>query len=133
MKTQSIILAGLLVIFGAVAQAQEINEPAVKILSTAEEGVLKVIYAYKLGQPVRVQFYNEDVVLFTDKIKANAFTNGFSKKYDVHNIRTGTFFIEVSSETMSVIYKLTKSADGKNFIPVLENASYQYPAVASRN
>ena len=134
MKTQSIILAGLLMISGIVAaQAQEINEPAVKILPTTKRGIIKVLYAYNSGQSVLVKFFNEDGVLLTDKIKGKEFNNGFIKKYDVRNIATETFFVEISSETMSFIYKLTASADGKDLTPVLENASYKYPAVAARN
>jgi hypothetical protein len=132
MKTQSIILAGLLMIFATVAQAQGINEPAVKILPTTEQGILKVLYAYSPGQAVHVTFFNADAVLFSDVIKGNTFKNGFSKKYDVRNIAS-PFSIEVSSETISVTYKLTESEHGKGWVPVLENASYRYPAVASRN
>jgi hypothetical protein len=72
-------------------------------------------------------------MLFSDKIKANAFKNGFSRKYDVRHIASKTFYIEVSSETLTVTYKLTKSEDGNVLTPVLENVLYQYPAVASRN
>jgi hypothetical protein len=138
MKTQSIILAGLLMIFATVAQAQEINEPAVKILPTSESGILKVIYAYNTGQSVQVKFFTDDGVLFSDAIKAKAFKNGFSKKYDLRNIATNNveskpFFVEVSTETMSVIYRLADSEDGKGLVPVIENATYRYPAVASRN
>ena len=135
MKTQSIIFAGLLMISGVIAAgAQEINEPAVKILPTAKHGIIKVLYAYNNSrQSVRVRFFDEDGELLTDKIKANEMDNGFIKKYDVRNIASKVFFVEVSSEAMSFIYKLTASPDGKGLTPVLENASYQYPAVAARN
>jgi hypothetical protein len=134
MKTQSIIFAGLLMISGVMtARAQEINEPAVKILPTAKHGIIKVLYAYNSRQSVRVRFFDEDGELLTDKIKANEMDNGFIKKYDVRNIASKVFFVEVSSEAMSFIYKLTASPDGKGLTPVLENASYQYPAVAARN
>jgi hypothetical protein len=133
MKTQSILLVVLVMIFGTVAQAQEVNVPAVKILPMPQHGILKVLYAYHSGQPVHVKFYDEDAVLFSDKIKANAFKNGFSRKYDVSHIASKTFYVEVSSETLSVTYKLTKSEDGNALRPLLENVSYQYPTVASRN
>ena len=133
MKTQSIILVVLLMIFGTAAQAQEINEPAVKIVPMPQHGILKLLYAYDLGQPVLVKFFDEEAVLFSDKIKADAFKNGFSRKYDVRQIASKTFYVEVSSETISVTYRLTRSEDGNVLTPILENASYEYPSVASRN
>jgi hypothetical protein len=133
MKTQSIILVVLVMLIGTAAQAQEVNVPAIKILPMPQHGILKVLYAYNSGQPVNVKFFDDDAVLFSDKIKANAFQNGFSRKYDVRNIAAKTFYVEVSSETLSVTYQLTKSEDGNDLIPVLENVYYHYPAMASRN
>jgi len=133
MKTQSIILVLLVMIFGTAAQAQEVNEPAIKILPTSQQGILKVLYAYNSGQPVLVKFSDENTVLFSDKIKADSFKKGFSRKYDVRNIAAKTFYVEVSSESLSVTYQLTKSEDGNDLIPVLENVYYHYPAMASRN
>jgi len=133
MKTQSIILVVLVMLIGTAAQAQEVNVPAIKILPMPQHGILKVLYAYNSGQSVNVKFFDDDAVLFSDKIKANAFRNGFSRKYDVRNIASKTFYVEVSSETLSVTYQLTKSEDGNDLIPVLENVYYHYPAMASRN
>jgi hypothetical protein len=132
MKTKAILLAGLFMIYGA-AQAQEIFEPAVKILPTKDKGILKVLYAYNTDQSVSVKFFNEDGVLLSDRVKANTFQKGFSKKYDVRKIGSGNFFVEVSSARMSVTYKMIESQDGKNLIPVLEKASYMHPTVASSN
>jgi hypothetical protein len=132
MKTKAILLAGLFLIFGA-AQAQEIFEPAVKILPTSEKGILKVLYAYPTGQSVSVKFFNNDGVLLSDRINANTFQHGFSKKYDVRQIGSKVFFVEVSSAKMSVVYKMTESKDRNEFIPVLENATYMNPKVASSN
>ena len=133
MKTQSIILVVLVMLIGTAVQAQEVNVPAIKILPMSQHGILKVLYAYNSGQPVNVKFFDDDAVLFSDKIKANAFRNGFSRKYDVRNIAAKTFYVEVSSESLSVTYQLTKSEDGNDLIPVLENVYYHYPAMASRN
>jgi hypothetical protein len=132
MKTKAILLAGLFLIFGA-AQAQEIFEPAVKILPTSEKGILKVLYAYHTGQSVSVKFFNNDGVLLSDRIKAKTFLNGFSKKYDVRMIGSKDFFVEVSSAKVSVVYRMTESKDRKEFIPVLEKATYMNPKVASSN
>ena len=133
MKTQSIIIVVLVMLFGAAAQAQELNEPAIKILPTSQQGILKVLYAYNSGQPVLVKFSDENTVLFSDKIKANSFEKGFSKKYDVRQISAKTFYVEVSSETITATYRLTRSEDSDVLTPFLENVSYQYPPVASRN
>ena len=133
MKTQSIILVVLVMLFGAAAQAQELNEPAIKILPTSQQGILKVLYTYNSGQPVLVKFSDENTVLFSDRIKADSFKKGFARKYDVRQIAAKTFYIEVSSETVSATYRLTRSEDSDVLTPFLENVSYQYPPVASRN
>jgi hypothetical protein len=132
MKTKAILLAGLFMIFGA-AQAQEIFEPAIKILPTSEKGILKVLYAYNTGQSVRVKFFNEDGVMLSDQIQASSFQNGFLKKYDVRELDLRTFFVEVSSPSVSATYKLTESKDRKSFVPALERASFKNPAIASSN
>lgn len=132
MKTKAILLAGLFIIVGA-AHAQQILEPSVRILPTAEKGILKVLYAYNTGQSVSVKFFNEDGLLLSDRIKANTFQNGFMKKYDVRKIESKSFFVEISSARMSVTYKMTESKERKDFIPVLEKTSFMYPTTASSN
>lgn len=132
MKTRTIVLASLVTLFSLSLYAQQASEPAVKILPTDEKGVLKVLYAYDTDQAVEVKFLSEDGVLTRDKIKASAFQNGFSKKYDVRNIKSANFWIEVSSPSLTVTYKMTESADQKSLEAFLEKTVYNNSLVASK-
>lgn len=132
MKTRTIILASLVTLFSVSLYAQQTSEPAVKILPTDEKEVLKVLYAYDTDQAVEVKFLSEDGVLTRDNIKASAFQNGFSKKYDVRNIKSANFWIEVSSPSLTVTYKMTESADQKSLEAFLEKTVYNNSLVASK-
>ena len=136
MKSKSIILAGLVTILSLAfvsVNAQLASEPAVKILPTNEQGILKVLYAYDTDQSVEVRFLDDDGLITSDKIKAAKTAHGFSKKYNVRNIKSGTFWIEVKAANVSVIYKVTGSSDGKAYTSALEKATFNYPSVASIN
>jgi hypothetical protein len=134
MKIQTIIAAGLLVILSSAVvptSAQSFDEPAVKILPTTQKGLLKVHYAYDADQGVNVRFYNEQGQILSDEVKG-AFPNGFSKKYDVRNITSKNFWIEVTTANISVTYKLVASKDRETFVPLLEKTAYNH-VVASNN
>jgi len=135
MKNKTIIIASLVTLFSASifsVNAQQTTEPSVKILPTEEKGVLKVLYAYDTDQPVEVKFLTEDGTLTRDKIKASAFQNGFSKKYDVRNITSKFFWIEVSSSNLIVTYKMTESKDRKSYEPTLEKTTYNTLVAANK-
>ncbi len=135
MKTRTIIIASVVALFSVSffgANAQQTGEPSVKILPTDKKGVLKVLYAYDTDQAVEVKFLTEEGVLTSDKIKANAFQNGFSKKYDVRNITSRNFWIEVSSPSLVVTYKMTESKDRKSYVPILEKTTYNTLVAANK-
>ena len=72
MKTK-IIIAGVIVAAVSVmtlrnAQAQDQQDPSVKIIPTTQKDVIKVIYAYNSAEAVNVKFSNREEVLKTDKI-----------------------------------------------------------------
>jgi hypothetical protein len=134
MKTRTIIIASVVALFSvsiSSANAQHAGEPSVKILPTDQKGVLKVLYVYDTDQPVEVKFLTKEEVLTSDKIKGATFQNGFSKKYDVRNITSRNFWIEVSSPNLTVTYKITESKDRKSFVPFLEKTTYNNSLVAS--
>ncbi|NOT75801.1 MAG: hypothetical protein HOP08_12815 [Cyclobacteriaceae bacterium] len=134
MKAKAIITAGLFIILSSPiinTFAQTIDEPAIKILPTVQKGILKVLYAYNNNEAVEVKFFNADGPIVTDKIKSGTFQNGFSKKYDVRKTSPGDLWVEVSSEDLSVTYRLVESNDGKGFVPLLEKTTYNHQLVAS--
>lgn len=112
--------------------AQNLDEPAIRILPSAEEGKLKILYARSAEQAVEVKFIGENGLLQADRIKAGTFQNGFIKKYDVSCIKEKNFWVEVSSGDLKVRYKLV-AKDQKTFVPYLEQTTYNHPLVAAIN
>jgi len=132
MKTKS-ILALVVMLSAALATQAQAFEPAVKILPTGEKGILKVVYAHDAQSNVDVKFLGENGLLEWDRIKADSFSKGFSKKYNVRNIREKSFSIEISAADLTVRYKMIKSQDGSAYVPHLESTTYNHPLVASIN
>ena len=135
MKIQTIIAAGLAIVASAAfsVQAQSELSPAIKVLPSTEEGMVKILYAYETTKPVEVRFSDESGILKTDRVKPTTFSHGFIKKYDVSGIDAKKFKIEVISENVSVTYSLTESKNSKGYTPRLESTTYNQPLVASNN
>jgi hypothetical protein len=131
MKTRSIIVAGLVVLFSTVffASSAQSTNPAIKVLPTTKEGVVKLLVVGAVEESVEVKFYNEDGFVESDAIKTNE--GGFNKKYDVRQIMNRGFQMEVTAAGTSVTYKLGRS-NGK-LVPYLVKTTYTYPMVASNN
>lgn len=131
MKTRSIIVAGLVVLFSTVffASNAQTTNPAIKVLPTTKEGVVKLLVVGASEGAVDVKFYNEEGLVESDEIKTD--NEGFNKKYDVRQIMGRGFVMEVTASGTSVTYKLGKS-NGK-LIPYLVKTTYTYPMVASNN
>ena len=129
MKTISVIKAGLLVLLSTVffaSNAQSTN-PAIKVLPTTKDGVVKLLVVGATDETVDVKFYNEEGLVQTDAVKSTA-AEGFNKKYDVRQIMNRGFVMEVTAAGTSVTYKLAKSK-GK-LLPYLVKTTYTYPLVA---
>jgi hypothetical protein len=132
MKTK-IIIAGVIVAAVSVmtlrnAQAQDQQDPSVKIIPTTQKDVIKVIYAYNSAEAVNVKFSNREEVLKTDKISSKDFESGFSKKYNVEQMDGKPFWVEISNSALSVTYRM-KSQNGK-WSAQLEKTTYINPIVA---
>ncbi len=134
MKTKMLILgvvvAALSTIMVSRAQAQENMLPAVKIIPTDLNDVVKVIYGYDTRMPVTVKFLGDEGVFFQDKVKGENLENGFVKKYRLPHEAGSDLRVEVSSSELSVIYKLETAKNGKR-IAQLEEITYHYPVVAA--
>jgi hypothetical protein len=133
MKTKLFIAALAIVgIFSTAAQAQIGDEAKIKILPS-KAGILKVHYAMEVTEPITVKFFNREGILTTDKIEGEHYANGLMKRYNVKNISTNDYWVEVSSEKMTVTYHVVPSKDKQSFASYLEKATYNYPVVASNN
>jgi len=131
MKTKTTIVAGLVVLLSAAffaGNAQSTN-PAIKVLPTTKEGIVKLLVVGVTNEAVDVKFYDEEGLVESDVIKSG--TDGFNKKYDVRNIMHSGFTMEVTAAGTNVIYKLAKS-NGK-MQPYLVKQTYTYPLIASND
>jgi hypothetical protein len=132
MKTKLVIAALAIVgLFSSTVQAQVGDEAKIKILPS-KAGILKVHYAMEVSEPITVKFFNRDGVLTTDKIEGD-YANGLMKRYNVKNISTKDYWVEVSSAKMTVTYHVVPSKDKQSFASYLEKTTYNYPVVASNN
>ncbi|CAN5525284.1 hypothetical protein BH10BAC4_BH10BAC4_06000 [soil metagenome] len=134
MKTSSIITGLLIILTSSLVKvnAQSFDDPAVKILPTTQKGIVKVHFAYGADQKVNVRFFNEDGQLYSDEVKGS-FPNGFSKKYDIRKMNGENLWIEITCEAMSVTYKLVRSEGRDEYVPFLENSTYNHVLVAKKS
>jgi len=103
----------------------------VKIIPSAQDGVLKLVYGYPHAKSVEVRFYNRDGIVVTDRINANEGEKGFIKKYDLRQLSTGVYWVEVSSPELSVTYKLVGNK-GIKWNTELEKSTVNHLLVASK-
>lgn len=131
MKTRSTIVAGLVVLLSTVffAGNAQSTTPAIKVLPTTNEGIVKLLVVGAPDEAVDVKFYSEDGLVKTDAIKSA--DEGFNKKYDVREIMNRGFLMEVTAAGTSVTYKLARSKG--RLIPFLTKTTYTYPVVASND
>jgi hypothetical protein len=133
MKTKMLILGVMVAAISSMmvsrVQAQENPLPAVKIISTDLSDEIKVIYGYDARTPVSISFSGESGVFFHDKVKGVNLEKGFSKKYKLSPTPGNEVWMEVSSNELSVMYKMVVSKDGK-WVAQLEKTTYNYPIVA---
>lgn len=131
MKSKLLIATvALLVVVGGTVSAQATEESHVKILPAAKKGVIKVMYAHEGGDAVEIKFVTKDGIVDSDKIKAGRFPKGFLKKYDISRISNNDFWIEVSSPTSVVRYRMVPSRDQVTVVPYLEKIQYS-PALVT--
>jgi hypothetical protein len=133
MKTKLIVAALAIVgLFSSQVQAQVGDEAKIKILPS-KGGILKVHYAMEINEPITVKFFNRDGILTTDVIAGTHYEKGLMKRYNVKNINTKDFWVEVSSSKMTVTHRVVPSRDKQSFAAYLEKTTYNYPVVASNN
>ncbi len=136
MKPRAFILAALVTVFSASAvatMAQSSAEPAIKVLPTNQKGIIKVLFAYDTQQPVTVKFYADGDLVGTDNIKTKSLKKGFTKKYDVSNINSQNFTMEISSDNVSVTYQILESEGTLSYAPFLLKTTYNYALTASNH
>lgn len=133
MNRKTILIAGLAVALACVAsitRAQALGESAIKVVPGAERASVKVIYAHAPVTAVEVKFTSSEGVLVQDRI-ASASPKGFIKKYDLSRLEANSYWVEIKSRELTVVYKLELGRDGKTSMPVLQTTTYQHALLAS--
>jgi hypothetical protein len=132
MKNTSALIAGLALALSAFsfapASAQLAGEPPVKVVPTLDKGILKVIYAHN-SPSVEVKFYDAQGLMLTDRIKGSAAQGGFMKRYDIRNLKSNSYWVEITSPELSVTYKVDNQGK-ESSVPVLESTTYRHAMVA---
>lgn len=112
MKTQSkLLIIALFIAFGTTAFAAvpmtlpAVDVPTVRILP-ADAGYLKLLYVSNNKETVTVQIMDANGAVFTDKVKVLPEDKGFLKFYDIHNLRSGEYWVVVSGDDMVTKYEV---------------------------
>ena len=122
MKTKVIIaVLAVIVLLNLQVRAQTHEQSRIKILPS-KTGMVKVLYAMQVSQPVVVKFFNSNGVLWIDKIKG-PFETGFLKYYDVAKISDKVYRVEITSPNLMVRFRVEPSGDKRTFTSYLEKAT----------
>ncbi|MFZ6008732.1 MAG: hypothetical protein ACOYXT_00170 [Bacteroidota bacterium] len=124
MKHKIIVSIGVVLFVVNKLLAQSPEDPAVKILPTAQAGIVKVLFARELNQPLKVEFITEEGMIFTDKIKGGSYPKGLSKRYDVRYLDSKIYWVKISTSHLSVTYRVAVLGNGMAFEPQLESTTY---------
>lgn len=133
MKTKAIICGVVVaaistfVISQARAQVQDI--PAVKVISTDQTDVIRVIYAYNSNSPVTVKFLNSEGIAYEEKLSGREIEKGFSKKYDVEKMKGDDLWIEIVGQEISATFRMATTKNGK-WTAHLEKVTHNFPVLA---
>ena len=133
MKTKAIIcgvvVAAISTFVMSKAHAQVQDIPAVKIISTDQTDIIKVIYAYSTNSPVTIKFLNSEGIAYEERLSGRDVEKGFSKKYDVEKMRGDDLWVEVDGQEISATFKMTSSKNGK-WSAQLEKVTHNFPVLA---
>jgi len=133
MKTQIKLLATLLLITSSFA-AFSIDPPAdtknVQVLP-ATAGTLKVLYFNPNEKNVTVRIYDEKGLLFKDLVKIEKEQNGFIKRYDVSEIKSAEFWVEIGDNDQSSKFRVTQDTKGNIWATYWDDYRQQGEALAA--
>jgi len=113
MKLTTTLLAALVMLLSVTAGATEpeTNETVAKVLPSKEAGFVKVLYLNPTAKKVEVKFYGESGLITKDLIRASRFENGFIKVYDMSELKTGEYRVEISDAGKTVSYPISYDKD----------------------
>jgi len=131
LKLMTLLIATLS--FSAIVlKAQQPDESRIKIMRTEKPGVLRLVHAITTTEPVTVRFITDQGIVSSDEI-TGSFPKGLSKRYDIRQISSKDFHMEISTSRLTVTYHIVPSIDKKTFNSYLEKTVHNYDVLASRN
>ncbi len=98
----------------ATAQLSTKHSPKVEIMPS-QPGILKVLYVNDQEKKVKVKIIGSKGLLFADRITLEDDSKGFVKRYDLNELETGIYWVEISNQNMTVKYQFDYLDDKKVF------------------
>ena len=113
MKLKTTIFAVALTVLSATVFANNgsTGDPVIKILPSKAASTLKLLYVSDMKGSVLVNIYGDKGLVRRDRIRGKEFEGGFLRKYDLSDLKAGTYQVEIISEGMSVKYELSVNPD----------------------
>lgn len=115
MKLSTTIFAALLTVVSlnltAATNPDQQQEPVVKVLPSAEAGLVKLLYVNNEQKQVNITFYDADGMIIKDKIKAKKFEGGFVKMYDLSELDPGKYWVKIADSNTEVKYEIIHSTE----------------------
>jgi hypothetical protein len=121
--SQTLTVLAFATMMALTATAQEIDASRVKILPSSDNKIIKVLFAMQTDDVVDVKFFSDGGMVKRDKI-TGPFEKGVMKRYDVSEINSRDYWIEVTSGCLKVTYRVRPDRRGKSFSPQLESATF---------
>ena len=115
MKTKIKLLAALILVassFTAFSIDPPQAEKNVQVLP-ALAGTLKVLYFNADEKNITVRIYTENGLIFKDKVKIAEDEKGFIKRYDVSEIKSEEFWVEIGDSDMASKFRVKQDEKGK--------------------
>jgi hypothetical protein len=131
MKAKSILFAAVLLITASfTASAQQGEQSRINIVPTHEAGIIRIVYALEIDEPLQIRFYSRNGQIGVDKI-TDSYQKGITKRYDIRKIDSRNFWIEFTTPKMTLTYNIVPTKDKTNFTARLERTVYNHELVAS--
>ena len=115
MKTKIKLLAALILVASSFT-AFSIDPPKtgknVQVLP-ALAGTLKVLYFNADEKNITIRIYTDNGLIFKDKVKISEDEKGFIKRYDVSEIKSEEFWVEIGDSDMASKFRVKQDEKGK--------------------
>ncbi|MEQ8928050.1 MAG: hypothetical protein RLO81_19690 [Fulvivirga sp.] len=110
MKTQLATIA-LALISSVSAMAQTSTSVTARILPHNEKGFVRLLITDHNNKPVVVRFKSGNTLISKNKINTSKKEEGFTKLYDIRNLKEGNYTLEIENNDEVITYNFTTDGD----------------------